>query len=185
MPIKGQVLENPLTGDVFEFLETAKDTNGECVTVKASIKSKGKLVPNHYHVLQDESFEVISGNLTVWLMGKLQIVSAGEKITLYKNIPHNHYNQADETVVYIHRTSPALDFDYFLENLIGFYADRKSKNAKADKIQELVTLKYMDSKAFLADMPLGAQKFLMNVVGPLARMFGYRAFYKKYTGIEK
>jgi hypothetical protein len=58
-------------------------------------------------------------------------------------------------------------------------------NGKAGLIQELVTLKYLDSKSYLANIPQGLQKFLMNVVGPIARMFGYRAIYKKYSGIEK
>ncbi len=185
MPIKGQILVNPVTGDTFEFLETALDTNGERVTLKTTLKTKGELVPKHLHVLQDESFEVIEGKLTVWADGQMQTVAAGEKIILQKGKPHNHYNAVDEPVTYIHTTTPALDFDYFLENLIGLACDGKLKNGKASLIQELVTLRYMDSKAFLADIPVGVQKILMHTVAPIARRMGYRAFYKKYTGIEK
>ena len=65
MPSKGQILTNPESGDVYEFIETAKDTNGERVTMKMTLKSTGKLVPDHLHSLQDEHFEVISGNLKV------------------------------------------------------------------------------------------------------------------------
>ncbi|MGE0636039.1 MAG: cupin domain-containing protein [Bacteroidia bacterium] len=185
MPTKGQVVSNPHTGDSFEFLETAKDTNGARVTLKSTIKSKGELVPNHFHVLQDEVFEVQSGKLTVLADGKVQVVAAGEKIVLPKGKRHNHYNNHDEPVVYIHTTSPALDFDYFIENLTNYFADHKITNGKAGLVQELVTLKYMDSKAFLADVPVGIQKVLMNTVAPVARLFGYRAFHKKYCGIEK
>lgn len=77
MPIKGQVLVNITNGDSYEFLETAKDTNGERVILKAIIKSKGQLVPNHYHVFQDETFEVLSGDLTVLLNGETKKISAG------------------------------------------------------------------------------------------------------------
>lgn len=185
MPEKGQVLENPITGDLFEFIETAKDTNGSYVAIKSTIKSRGKLVPNHFHAFQDEIFEVVSGKLTVWIDGKTQVYKEGEKIKLPKNKAHNHYNTEDEPLVYIHTTEPALDFDYFIENIVGMAADGKMRNGKAGLVQELVTLKYMDSKAFLADLPLGLQKVLMMTVAPLARKFGYRAFYKKYTGIEK
>lgn len=52
-------------------------------------------------------------------------------------------------------------------------------------VQELVTLKYLDSKTFLADIPVGIQKILMYTIAPLGRLFGYRAIYKKYSGIEK
>lgn len=185
MPSKGEIKHNPATGDFYEFIETAKDTNGERVIIKATIKGKGQFVPKHFHALQDETFEVLSGQLTVWLDGQIKIFSAGDKVTLPKNIPHNHYNNKDDAVEYIHSVSPALDFDYLIENLAGLAADGKGKNGKFGLMQELVTLKYLDSKSYLADIPLGIQKVLMNIIGPIGRLLGYRAIYKKYSDIEK
>jgi len=185
MPTKGQKITNPTNGDSYEYIETSKDTNGVRVTVKTMLKSKGLVVPKHYHVLQDETFEVISGQLTVLLKSETHKVSAGEKITLPKNIPHNHYNNEDRPVTYLHSVTPALDFEYLIENLVGLAADGKSKNGKYGLVQELVTLKYLDSKSYLADIPVGMQKVLMNTIAPIARLLGYRAIYKKYSGIEK
>ena len=79
MPTKGQVLVNPLSGDQFEFLETALDTAGERVTIKATGRSKGRQVPNHIHVLQDETFEIISGELTVWTDGESRTYQGGRE----------------------------------------------------------------------------------------------------------
>lgn len=185
MPTKGQISTNPMSGDTYEFLETAKDTDGQRVVMKATINSVGQYVPNHFHVYQDETFEVISGQLTVLLNGKTKTLSAGEKITLPKNTPHNHFNNESTPVIYIQTVSPALDFDYLVENLVGLAGDGKGENGKYGMVQELVTLKYLDSKSFLADTPIGIQKILMHTIAPIARLFGYRALYKKYTGIEK
>lgn len=185
MPSKGQTITNVTNGDSYEFLETSGDTKGSRVTMRATIHSKGQLVPNHFHVLQDETFEVVSGQLTVFYEGKTRKLSSGDKISLPRNIPHNHYNNEDTPVTYIHSVTPALDFDYLIENLVGLAADGKSKNGKYGLVQELVTLKYLDSKSYLADIPVAIQKVLMNTVAPMARLFGYRAIYKKYSGIEK
>ena len=185
MPTKGQILTNPANGDIYEFVETAKDTNGQRVRINTTIKRKGPLVPNHFHVNQDETFEVIAGTLTIWLDGKKETLTTGEKVTLPKNKPHNHYNNDDVAVTYIHTVTPALDFDYFIENLIGLAADGKTKNGKYGLVQQLVSLKYVDSKSYLADIPIAVQKTLMNVVAPIGRLFGYRAIYKKYSDIEK
>ncbi len=185
MPSKGHIIIDPTNGDSYGVIETAKDTNGERVTVKTMLKSKGQVVPKHFHVLQDETFEVISGQLTVLLEGKTHRISAGKKITLPKNIPHNHYNDENSPVTYLHSVTPALDFDYLIEYLVGLAADGKSKNGKYGLVQELVTLKYLDSKSFLADIPVGLQKVLMNTIAPIARLLGNRAVYKKYSGIEK
>jgi len=184
MAIKGQIINNPATGEVYEFLETSQDTKGERMSLKLTLR-KGKLVPNHFHVLQEESFEVVSGKLTVWLAGKEQVLSVGEQITLPKNVPHNHYNNHEEPLVLIQQVSPALDFEYLMANLIGLSKDGKMPNGKAGIVQELVTLKYLDSKSFLANVPVIIQKVMMNTIAPIARLLGYRAVYKKYTGIEK
>jgi quercetin dioxygenase-like cupin family protein len=185
MPEKGQVLSNPITGDIYEFIETAKNTNGKRVSIKCTVKAKGQTVPNHIHVLQDEIFEVISGKLTIMRDGHILTLSAGEKIVLSKNQAHNHYNNEDTPVKYIHSATPALDFDYFFENVIGLAADGKAPNGKYGLMQELVGLKYIDGKIFLADIPIGIQKVMMELVGPIGRLLGYRAIYKKYSGIEK
>lgn len=185
MPTKGQIIRNPDTGDLYEYNETAKDTNGEYVSMTATISHKGFLVPNHIHVLQDETFEVIAGELTIWIDGKTTTLSAGEKLTLPKGKAHNHYNAGDVAVKYKHHVSPALDFDYLIENLVGLAADGKSKNGKYGLVQELVALRYLDSKTFLADIPVGIQKVLMHTIAPIGRLFGYRAIYRKYSDIEK
>ncbi|HLY71799.1 MAG TPA: cupin domain-containing protein [Puia sp.] len=184
MPQKGQILKNPATGDVYEYLELSKDTNGERITLKQTI-NKGQLYPKHFHTLQDERFEVLTGKLTIWSEGKTKTLCHGEKITLPKNKPHNHYNNDNEPVTFIQTVSPALDFEYWMENIIGLTIDGKIRNGKTGFIQDLVTLKYLDSKTYLPNIPLGIQKILMNIVGPLGRLFGYRAIYKKYSGIEK
>ena len=185
MPQKGQIINNPNTGDQFEFLETSKDTNGERMVLKQTIKTRGHLYPNHLHILQDENFEVLSGKLTIWLEGKTTTILPGEKITLPKNKAHNHFNNDDEPVTFIQTVFPALDFEYLLENIIGLTIDGKIRNGNAGLVQSLVTLKYPDSKTFLPGIPIAIQKIAMNLVGPVGRLFGYRAVYKKYSGIEK
>ena len=104
---------------------------------------------------------------------------------LPKNKPHNHYNNDYEPVTFIQTVSPALDFEYWMENIIGLTKDGKIKNGKAGLVQDLVTLRYLDSKAYLVTIPLVVQKTLMNLVGPIGRLFGYRSIYKKYSGIDK
>jgi quercetin dioxygenase-like cupin family protein len=185
MATKGQVLTNPHTRDIFEFIETSADTSGERVTIKMTLNSRGQLVPEHLHTLQEEHYEVLSGTFTGVYEGQSRELRKGESITLPVNKPHNHFNNSDEPAVIIQTVSPALDFEYFIESLIGLASDGKMPNGKAGLMQELVTLKYIDSKAFLASIPLGLQKVLMNVLGPIGRLVGYRAIYKKYTSIEK
>jgi hypothetical protein len=45
MATKGQVLANPETGDLFEFLETSADSDGKRVVIRSTVNTKGELVP--------------------------------------------------------------------------------------------------------------------------------------------
>ncbi|MFI1745791.1 cupin domain-containing protein [Thalassobellus sediminis] len=185
MPTKGQILVDKFTGDTFEFIETSEDTNGERVTIKVTLFSKGQTVDDHIHILQDESFKALSGTMTYFIDGKEYQLNKGEEVTLPKNKAHNHYNTNDQPAEYIQTITPGIDIDLFIENLIGMTNDGKVKNGKFPFLQAMVTGKYLESPSRLASIPMGLQNFLINTLGPLARLFGYRAIYKKYVGIEK
>lgn len=185
MPKVGQVLKDHFNGNSFEFLETAESSGGKRVKIKITQRAKGKTVEDHIHLLQDEHFEVLSGQLTYIINKEKNYLNSGEQITLLRNTPHNHYNTGDEPAVYIQTISPALDIDYFLENLMGMINDGKLKKGQMSFFQKMATLKYLESPSLLANIPRGVQRFLANVLGPVARRLGYRAIYKKYTGLEK
>jgi quercetin dioxygenase-like cupin family protein len=185
MPTKGQKLIDRFTGDTIEFLETSADTNGERVTLKVTLKSKGQTVDDHIHILQEESFKILSGRMTYFLDGEEHHLNEGEEVTLPKNKAHNHYNMDDKPAEYIQTISPGIDVDLFLENLFGMINDGKVKDGKLPFLQAMVTGKYLESPSRLASIPIGPQNFLINTLGPLSRLFGYRAIYKKYTGVEK
>ena len=185
MPTKGKIVIDQFTGDSFEFLETAADTNGKKVKLKVTLKSKGQTVDDHIHVLQDETFEMITGRMTYFLNGEKKYLNPGEKVTLPKDVPHNHYNTDDSPAVYIQTISPGIDIDFFIENLIGMINDGKVKNGKLPFLQAMVTLKHLESPSYLAALPRPLQKNMANILSPIARLMGYRAIYKKYTGIEK
>lgn len=109
MPTQGQILHKPVTGDTYEFLESARDTDGARVVMKATIEGRGKMLPDHMHMPQNEFYEIISGTMTVWQDRKLSQLPTGEKVPLARGRPRNHYNDADTLLTYIHSVTPALD----------------------------------------------------------------------------
>ncbi len=88
-------------------------------------------------------------------------------------------------MVLIHTVTPGLDFDYLLETLIGLSIDGKVKNGKMGFLQQFTLLKYTKSKNYLANIPIWIQKILINSVGPIGYLLGYRAVYKKYSDTEQ
>ncbi len=185
MPKKGQILTDKFTGNTYEFIETSEDTHGAKVTVKITLKEKGKIAPDHIHLKQNETFSIEQGELTYTLNGEEHIIGAGESVLLPRNVPHNHYNTSDEPVVFLQTISPAYDIDYFFETLIGLTNEGKIVNGEMKFLQAMAVGKYLNSPTMLAAIPRGIQKVLINIFGPLARGIGYRALYAKHSGIEK
>jgi quercetin dioxygenase-like cupin family protein len=181
MAYKGQVLRNPITGEVVEFLETAKETRGAYSQFKATLKPGGGFAVEHFHVAGDESFEVLSGTLTYKLYGKQGVVNEGESITLPKGSIHAHWNNHDTYLVMIQTITPSLDIDRFLTALLGLATDNKlDKTGQPPLLQVLVWIRELQSKTYLAAIPKPAQDVLAFLLTPIAKLLGYRAFYEKY-----
>ena len=49
MATKGNVIENPVTGEKVTFLETAADTNGELLRLELAVGPHGFLAVPHIH----------------------------------------------------------------------------------------------------------------------------------------
>lgn len=184
MAKKGQIIRDNVDGTIVEFLETAADTGGKSFSVKLTVSKRGILAPDHFHVLQDEAFEVLSGTLTYKRGKEVFKAKAGEKVLMQKGEHHNHYNDDAEPVVFIQTVTPAHDLEYFFETLVGLSNDGKLNNGQPSLMQAMMWVNYLQGKTFLSDIPIPVQKVLAATLGPVGRMLGYRAAYKKYCGVE-
>ncbi|MBY5959582.1 cupin domain-containing protein [Membranicola marinus] len=82
--------------------------------MKVTLISKESTMDDHIHILQDESFKILSGRMTYFLDGEQYYLNAGEEVVLPKNKAHNHYNADHEPVEFIQTISPGIDIDYFI-----------------------------------------------------------------------
>ncbi|MBX7041879.1 MAG: cupin domain-containing protein [Ignavibacteria bacterium] len=181
---RGDIIKDNTTGDIVEFLETARETGGSYTRIRFTVRPGGFRPVEHLHPSFDESFKVIRGILTVKLDGIMSKVNEGDEVTLPKGIPHTHYNDEQADLVMEQTFAPALDVELFLENLFGLSCDGRVKNGEPELLQVLVWLKKLKAKTYLAKLPVGLQDTLSAVLSPLAGVLGYRASYRKYSGVE-
>ena len=66
---------------------TAEDTNGK-MSVTISIVPAGTGVPYHVHQNEDETFEIINGELEITLNGKVDVLKTGDIVFMPKLVPH-------------------------------------------------------------------------------------------------
>jgi mannose-6-phosphate isomerase-like protein (cupin superfamily) len=184
MPHKGKIIHNPGTGEYVEFVETATETNGAYTRIKIKVIAGGFKPVLHLHTTTDETFDVISGQLTCIQNGETKTINAGEKIVLPKNRFHTHYNGGKEDLVMYQTFTPSLDVDLFLENLFGLDAEGKVPKGQPAFLQLMVWGKKYQCKAYVASVPLGVQKVLTFILAPIGRLMGYKAAYKRFSGFN-
>lgn len=180
MAYKGQIMDCPQTGETFEIVETAQESGGAYTRMKITLQP-GSLKPvMHLHESGDETFEVISGKMTYRVGTQQGLIGPGEKVTLPKGGPHTHYNAENEPLIAYQTISPALDFEVFIETFCGLLNDGRFKKGQPPFLQIMVWIRTLQTKTFLAAVPVGVQKALALLLTPVALLLGYRKSYPKY-----
>jgi quercetin dioxygenase-like cupin family protein len=182
MPTINKVWTLP-KGDSMELLETSDMTGGAQTRVRLVFKPGGSRVPMHRHLLQDEKYEVLSGTMTYWLAGKKYHAPAGTTVILPRGVLHQHYSEGPEDVVSSQTMTPALDFDYVVENLFGLGSEGRGVNPIDALLQGLVWIRKMKGPFYLG-IPIWLQHVLAFIITPLAYRLGYRAVYHRFSGEE-
>jgi quercetin dioxygenase-like cupin family protein len=173
MVTKGTILRNSQTGETAEFLETRDSSGGKHAKVKWNFKPDGIKPATHIHVLQDETFEVISGSYAYELNGEKSQLNAGESKMFPKNVAHTHFNGSDTDCVAIQTVSPALDFEDILARLFALNEQGKIKNGEPPLLEVMIWIQKYEAKTYLAKIPVGVQNAMSFLLAPLGRMLGY------------
>ena len=166
---------NPRTGQRMTFLQTAHDTNGALLRIETINPPNQAAEPGHVHPLQESRTEVLSGTLHCSIDGRVQVLRAGEVLTIPANTPHHVWNEGAEDVRAIQEFRPALQSEHFFRVWFGLARDGKLDEQGMPSLLHLAVL----TPAFRdvirpTSPPWPLLRALSWLLGPLARARGYR-----------
>ena len=191
---RGGPIENPLVGhefryfrDRFRILESSRDTDDGSLRGDY-FAPPGAKVPEHIHVGQEESFEVISGTLGVSVGGRELTLSPGQSAVGPPDVPHRWWNPGDEEVYFLVGLRPALHMETVFETWFGLARDGKTIGwLPKNPLQLVVLVHEVGGWFYYTGVPKPVWKALFAPVAALAfvgRLLGYRARYPEYSGPE-
>ena len=142
--------------------------------------------PKHIHTDFDETFRIENGELTVWVNGEIRKLHPGEVLHIPKGTPHQPYNETADTI----RLKEAFAFpEKFAFHLVQVYGVMDSQPEFAHSPRAILQMPLFQSHGFDSYIaegpPVFVQKAMGFVVTPLARLLGYRSYYKKYDPFVK
>lgn len=174
MAYKGKVIDNPYTGEVLTFLDTAADTAGAYLKIKWKIPAAKAKAPEHVHSNTDEWYEIVSGSLSYSINGKENIATAGQKIHFPKGLVHQHNNAGTDDLYFIYTCSPALDMENLIESISYLSITGRVKNGNPSFLQSIFWLGNSKVKVYHGDWPIIFQNLLAFLLAPVGRLFGYK-----------
>jgi mannose-6-phosphate isomerase-like protein (cupin superfamily) len=139
--------------------------------------------PEHIHTGFAEKFIVAEGTLSLMVNGEKKTLRPGETLMVPPGTPHKPFNESNAPAVVKGPFDPEYalpdQFTVFLTQAYGFF-DESEANSRPPKA--LLQMSRFSPKydSWLAGPPVFLQKALYFVIGPTARLLGYRTYYEKY-----
>jgi quercetin dioxygenase-like cupin family protein len=174
MARRGDVVENPITGERITFLETSEDTNGELSRFEYVLPPRFS-IPEHVHPRQEERHEVISGTLRGRVGGRERDFGEGERAIGPAGVPHAWRNPSENRELRIvSELRPALHLEALIE--IGFALARDLKTDKRNVPKHLPRLIMLANEAkhefYLTAVPRPVRGAFSALLGALAYVVG-------------
>lgn len=99
-------------GGYWTFLATAADTSGQFSLIEANLR-QGMEPPAHTHTHEDESFQLIEGEMIFTADGNTHHLRAGEFLHLPKGVTHTFRVLSPTAKVLIHLVPAGLEAMFF------------------------------------------------------------------------
>ncbi|MDX1995318.1 MAG: cupin domain-containing protein [bacterium] len=167
-----KVLRNPISGETFTMIQSGADTDGDYLQFEWLLK-KGSAMPfAHVHPLQSETFEVLSGELTMMMNGKAEVVRAGGMIAVPRETPHQPRNTGEGDLRCRVTKRPARQTEALLEAICDLAAKGEADPKGRPNFFQLARLaaRYPD-EGYLATVPIWVQKWGIRAAAWLGRFF--------------
>jgi quercetin dioxygenase-like cupin family protein len=164
--------------------EGSEDTGDQYALVDLYVRPGGAVVGEHVHSYLRERFQVISGQVGFRLDGREEIAGPGQAVMVEPGKPHYFWNAGREEAHVLVQVWPARRFELLIQTLFGLARDGKTNaNGMPNLLQLAVIAQEFDREIRFTSPPRIAQRVLFGILAPVGRIFGYRAIYRRYSGI--
>lgn len=170
----GDVLDIRPLGMVFRFEKTAAETDGRSVEIVWELRPGAEGTPVHTHPIATESYEVLEGEMDVYVDGAWRTLREGESLSVPPNVPHTFRNSSDGIARIYNTHAPALRMAEFfadVERLASSGVQLMSDDMKPKDMlyNAVLATSYPEEIQLLSPPPP-----VLRLAGGLGRLLGYR-----------
>lgn len=113
----GDVLDLGPLRTKFYIKKTAAETDGQSFEMEWDLGPNTGGTPVHIHPSAVETYEVLEGELDVYVDGVWRTLESGETLTVERGVPHTFRNASDRLTRVYNTHAPAMEFANYFEGL--------------------------------------------------------------------
>jgi mannose-6-phosphate isomerase-like protein (cupin superfamily) len=168
----GDTLTMP-DGTSFSIIESAADTGGKRIEFEIAMAPGAQGPPKHFHPQQEESWNVIEGELSVFVEDGWRTLGEDESLSIPPKTVHTLRNRSSDNVRFRDVHEPALDFQEYIEALHRQAAAGKmtSRMTPSTLIHGAMVLRRHRTTQLSASR---TQRTAENLLSGVGRALGYR-----------
>jgi len=171
-----QEIANPVSKERFIIRERGP----EVLVLEIHVPPDMIRPPLHLHRSQEESFEVLHGQVVVRAGGEQRTLGPGGRFAVAPALPHTWWNSGDDEAVLLAEFRPPGRAQSFFETFCGMAGEGRC-NAQGSPPFLQIAASAPSWDMYLAGPPVPLQRALFAALGPLARLRGYRASYDRFS----
>ena len=177
----GKQIEAPQLGLRMLFRAVSADTDGEAFRLDVFVEPDQPIFGKHMHPRQQERIEVLAGGLRGEVGGEQKVLATGEVSAIPPTVMHHWSSEPGEPTHLSVEFTPALRTEVVFETLIGLASEGKVRGSGMPRLLQASVFiqEYGDELYFPIPGPI--KMVLARIVAPVARRFGYRPSYPKYS----
>jgi quercetin dioxygenase-like cupin family protein len=180
MAFRGQVLDNPVSGERITFRATRADTGGDLLAVDLELAPDGHVPGAHVHPHQEERFEILSGVIKFKRGLKTVVAHQGDVVVVPPGTVHRFSNGGSELARVRVEVRPALRMEELFETTVALARDgRTDKRGMPRPLDLALFMSAFPAEVRAPFAPVGVVRALMAPLSWLASRRGLDSRYRR------
>ena len=173
---KGDIIENPITGETIEFLLPAESTEGTLLQFAITLKPNGFIAAPHVHLVQEEHITVQAGTTMLKQGNAVTMLTPGEVGVIPMRTPHTWWNAGESELKAVVEFRPALCMEDYLSSMFALArAGKTNRHGQPGLLQRAASYRKYKYEHYLAQPSIKAQKRIYRSLGWLGYLLKYHA----------
>jgi mannose-6-phosphate isomerase-like protein (cupin superfamily) len=181
MDRRGQIIENPVTGERVVMLTDPKAHPDRVLVAHLTVAPGGRVATEHFHPTLTERFQVIRGQVGFLIDGEERLLGPGDHATVEQGVHHDWWQVGAEPAEVVVEVAPGDRFVEMIRTLFGLARDGKTNRRGLPGLLQLAVTAntYRDVMVITSPAPW-VQRPLFLMLASIGHTTGLKAAYPEY-----